>query len=245
MAPFCSRRLLIVFLFVVSAARSRHVGDFDAPVRQGTLDPTRKPPAFNGDCKAYARIAQLSSGKVMEAWNASLAMSYFLGLASLFFGAVGAVRTQVLGARGRLVLVACLAFCCGLTVAATLALVMRSVLAPVDATILGVNSQELELDTFLYCEESLGERWPSERRCYEPDDCWDQEIRGNPYLGKPPRDTWVFWLFVVSCYTGAIILLLCIVRVRMEVCMEDRMPRRDLKVIDEGLPQQIPAQQQA
>lgn len=199
----------------------------------GGFPPAEKPAAFNDDCTAYARIHQLSQGRVMEAWHAFFVMAYFLGLASLLFGGVAAVRTQVLGARGRPALVACLVFGCGLAVAATLALIMRTVLDPVDASELGVFTKDDENGALLYCQEQLGDRWPTKRKWNDFLQEWmDVQVSGNPYLGKPPRDTWVFWLFVVACYAGAVVLLLSIIRVRLE----DRMPRHDPKVVDDDPP---------
>lgn len=164
--------------------------------------PSKKPEAFNGDCDGLHDVLIRSEGDAVVVWDALFILSYFIGLSSLVFGIVALIRTQVLSARGRPVMVATIVFGVLLAFAGTLAMILRTVLAEVDVTRFGITNKEILRDSDRYCAEQQMDAWTANS--------------GTPYVGLPPRNTWVFWLFTTACFGGAAALALSLVRIRRE-----------------------------
>ena len=175
----------------------------DGPPGEGEpLVPPEKPKTFNGDCKGFDEVLLRAEGDASVAWIALFVLCYFLGLSSLVFGIIAMIRIHALSARGRPVKTATVVFGLLLTFSGTLAMILRSLLGTIDLRMFGITNVEMESAAVEYCEFQLGDEWIGPV--------------GNPYLGQPPRNTWVFWLFITFCFGGAAALALSLIRIRLE-----------------------------
>lgn len=127
----------------------------------------------------------------------------------MMFSLVTIIRIHAIGVRSKYAIRACWVFGIGLLFVAILMPIIRTLLQPFDAEVLGVTSSTS--DGIMRCCAGKPEiEWPT------TSDTSVMPLIQKPYLGEPPRNYWPFWLVVAASFGTAISLAATLIYLRME-----------------------------
>lgn len=147
--------------------------------------------------------------QTFEVRNAMLILLYFAGLTFIMFSLITIVRIHAMGSRSKYTIRACRIFSVCLLFVAILMPVIRALLKPFDAEVLGVNNENLNR-IIGCCVKKID--WP----LVNPNSESRAPLSGDPFLGQPPRNYWPFWLVVAASFATAITLAATLVYLRYE-----------------------------